>query len=1342
MARCDVEEPIGGGVIAEGGELRYDLFLAHADADLAWVEGFLKPALGVEPTRLIARRDFHPGSTIPDEFERAVASSRYTVLVLSPAFLADPWAAFAEQLASFTGVEQGRARVVVLTLRGCRPPTRLRSLVGLDFTDPGRWDEEARRLRALLGGREPEPGLIACPYRGLMPFDEEDARFFTGREDEIQVARRHFRYQAFLLVIGPSGSGKSSLVGAGLLPAMKAPNSLFPKDHWLIRRMRPGSRPMEELARALGGDPSQPDRTLGELRAAHPPAGSVLLVVDPFEEVFTLVEDPAERARFIAALKGERAAEGGAVLIVLRADFFHDLMTSDLWPVDPAQRLEVAPLRAEALRRAIEQPAEELGVYLEPGLLDRLLADAANEPGVLPHVQETMVLLWDRMRHRRILLSDYERLGGADRSGLVAAMATRADASLAVLAAEQQTIARRIFRRLVQFGEGRADTRRPRPVRALRVASDDPALFDRTLEHLIRDRLLVPGAEPGPARMIDLAHEALIEGWPALKGWIAAYREAEQYRRRLEADAREWVRLGRGTGGLLDAVRLAEAERWAEGPDAAEVGSDPDIEELLRASRERLARERGEEQRRRRAMAELTSGLLLEQGVHLCEEGYVGRGLLLLAQSLSCAEGADASLQWAIRSNLSGWLPALSPVAATLPHPDRVLAFAWSPDGGAILTGCQDGRARLWEGSTMCRVLEHDGPVGAVAFRPDGPMLLTGSGDRTARLWNRATARPIGAALQHRDRVHAVAFHPDGRTVATGSGRDAGGPGQAHLWDLPTGQTVRLWDIPGAVRAIAFGPDGRHLATGGEDGMVRVWSTSSGALVAERELPGWVYGLAYSSDGRSLLIGTRDRTAWLWADANGPDPTPRALVHRGVVQVVAFDPDGTILTGSDIGGGEGEIQRWDRTGEGRLGSPRAIPGPVQALGLAHDGRRTLVAALDRTTRLWQVDHAEPSAEVFRPSVPVRAVAISPDGDFFLTGTGPPGSINTPGDALLWHRATATVVATFPHGGWINAVAFSPDGRTVLTSSCDRTVQLWDVGTSRPIGPALVHDHWAGPVCFSPDGQILATGSEDSHLRFWRTADSSPIGAPLAHPGPVYAVAFEPIEGRKVVTGCRDRAARFWDVHTGRQLGPTLWHASDIRSVAFSPDGSTVVTGSGDRTARLWDAETGRPLIGALRHDGPVWAVAFSPDGRTVLTGSGFGGKEGRGMARLWDARSGRPIGPPLPHGGLVGAVAFRRDGRVLLTGSEDGTARLWPVPVPMTDAVQWIARRIQVATGLELDPVGMTQVLDAPTWRSYRRQLENRDAAPPRAAVAKDPGDASGAESPPEAGLLDPPPAG
>jgi len=452
----------------------------------------------------------------------------------------------------------------------------------------------------------------------MTPFSEAESHHFFGRDDEVEEMLQLLRVHPFLAVIGPSGSGKSSLVTAGLMPALRR-SALFQGGEWLIRTVRPGEAPMTALSTALAGDPTQPGATVPALLADHPGAARLLLFVDQLEEVFTVaVEGAGEFQSALAAL-----IETGACWVVttVRADFYPQLMTSPSWQQISRHRLEVLPLEGNRLRPAIVRPAESVGVFVETALVERLVADAAHEPGALPLVQETMVCLWERLERKLLPLSAYDEIvlpykayGGGSRTGLQVAMARRADAAMDSLSPSRQVIARRMLLRLVQFGEGRSDVRRQQPVSGLRAGAEDDKEFEQVLEHLVSRRLLTitAGAADG-ARRADLAHEALIAGWPSLQEWLVERREGEQTRRRLVEKSLEWIRLGAGTGGLLDQVEQLEAERWLGSADAPDLGVDDEIVRLVAASRTAIDQQARREEADRQLELDQANTLAAEQ---------------------------------------------------------------------------------------------------------------------------------------------------------------------------------------------------------------------------------------------------------------------------------------------------------------------------------------------------------------------------------------------------------------------------------------------------------------------------------------------------------------------------------------------------------------------------------------------------------------------------------------------------------------------------------------------------------------------------------------------------------
>ena len=549
-----------------GVQVQPELFVACADSDSEWVHGFLLPELGLDRQSVLTPQDFRPGAVVVQELERAVETARLTILVLSPAFGMSPWSAFAELLATHDSLRRNSDRLVPLLLKPYDLPLHVDFRVRLDCTVRSRWEAEASRLRELLQRGTPPAEQLDCPYPGLVAFGHEDAGQFFGRDQESDDISRRVRLHNFLLVIGPSGSGKSSLLSAGVLPRLMAADP----DSWLVRTLRPDAQAWQSLTSMLGGEwliasEAQLSERLDTILRAASGAQRLLVFLDQAEAIFLL--PPEERDSFLTLLDRLRRVDRCVVVLAMRADFFSDLMSSVLWPISGGERVEIPPLRGAALREAITRPAAGVGVHLEPVLAERLLHDAGEEPGALPLVQETMRLLWERRTRRLLTVSAYEDLGGQGRSGLAAALATRADATIATLPPAQQMVARRIFVRLVQLGEGRQDTRRQQAVSALRAPGDDPALFDSTLRHLTDRRLVTVSRADGQEPAVDLGHEAMIAHWPTLRDWIEESRASEMERRRIERDADDWRRNERDRGELYRRHKLAHALDLARSHD-------------------------------------------------------------------------------------------------------------------------------------------------------------------------------------------------------------------------------------------------------------------------------------------------------------------------------------------------------------------------------------------------------------------------------------------------------------------------------------------------------------------------------------------------------------------------------------------------------------------------------------------------------------------------------------------------------------------------------------------------------------------------------------------------------
>jgi WD40 repeat protein/tRNA A-37 threonylcarbamoyl transferase component Bud32 len=548
-------------------------------------------------------------------------------------------------------------------------------------------------------------------------------------------------------------------------------------------------------------------------------------------------------------------------------------------------------------------------------------------------------------------------------------------------------------------------------------------------------------------------------------------------------------------------------------------------------------------------------------------------------------------------------------IGGPLAHSKQVEHVAFSPDGKVALTGSLDGTARLWDtatGTPLGQPLAHTDVVRCIAFSPDGRLVATGSNDGTARLWEVPSGRPHGEPLRHQGAVRGLTFSPDGRQLLTG-----GNDPLARLWDTATGKPLAVFRHAKHVPGVAFRPDGLVVATGSEDRTAREWDARTGQplgqpLVHENE----VARVAYSPDGRVLLSAQWDHEVRLWEAGTdrpafaplwqrggltsvvlsrdggtiltaGDDHTarlwhvPRPALHvplpqhTGAVMVTAFSPDSTALLAAS------GRQAW--LCEAATGKPLAGPldhaGAVVAGTFSPDGRTVLTGCYDGTGWLWDAATGRRVAGPFRHPDPVWAVAFRPDGKAFATGSGHSverdGHMVGVGEARVWDVANGEVIQSAPRQARdIIAVAFTPDGRTLLTASKDKTARFWDAATGAATGGVIHHDGWVNALALSPDGRAVLTGSDDRTARLWSVPDASPLTAPLRHARPVKAVGISP-DGRLLLTTSEDATARLWEPRRGQPAAEPLRTPAPILSAALSPAGRTFVTGDRGGGLRLW-----------------------------------------------------------------------------------------------------------------------------------------------------------------------------
>ena len=1143
----------------------------------------------------------------------------------------------------------------------------------------------AEEVVAALRGEAVAPeGPAPGPYLGLVPFEERDARLFYGRDElaDQLVERLAGRLggAGMLLVAGESGSGKSSLLRAGLLPRLAA-GALGPgSQQWPRRVIRPAGSPLRELAMVLaevaGADPVSVYRSLraapGEApmlagqaaraaagRGAGPGSGGagvpprLVLVVDQFEELFTAGAESeagaAERAAFVAALDAAATVPAGpgrvpAALVVaaVRADYLGRLIGyRPLKAALDGGLFTVGPMSEAEVRLAVTGPAAEAGLVVEPAVVEAVIGELRDEAGgglgsgVLPLMSQAMAATWEHREGNELTVRGYRRAGG-----VADAVNRGGQAAYDTLTGSQQDAARLVFTQLtVITADGRLARRRCRRAELSPEGPELAADVDAVIGVFSARRLLVLGQDS-----VEITHDALLLAWKQLRDWLGDDQLDRALYSQVVTDAAAWDGSGRDPAFLYRPGRLATiddaAARWQGAP--ARYPRLPATGEAFLGAAHRAARRAA---RRRRGviagLLALTVIALSAAGIAVRDAGNASR------QTASAARQHAIALSRQLAAESLAADPA-SPLTAR-----RLAVAAWrvfpTDQAGSVLASLlieQQQRGILPGNSS-------NGGVNAVAFSPDSHLLAAAYGDGYVRLWNPVTGQAAGSPLPvdtaSEGGVYALAFSPDGKLLAT---PDAAG--YVRLWNPATGQAVGA-PLPadtgpvGGVYQVAFSPDGKLLATAGVDGTVRLWNPATHRAVGAPLLAGTnpregggVNGVAFSPDGKLLAAADAAGYVRLWNPATGQAVGAPflAVTNKGVIGVT-FSPDGKLATA----GGDGTVRLWNPV----TGQPVGAP---------------LLAVTNGS---------------------VTEVAFSPDGKLLAAA-------DTTGYVRMWDPATRQAVgAPLPAAtaGGVNGVAFSPDGKLLASAGGDGTVRLWDPATRQPPrAPLRPVTGGVYGVAFSPDGKLLASAGGDGTVGLWDPATRQPAGVLPAETGPgshVDAVAFSP-DGRLLATANGDATVGLWDPVTRQASGGF----SGRNAVAFSPDGKLLAAAEVGGTVRRWDLATQQPACPLLpAYAAPVEAVngvAFSPDGKLLAAAYGDG------YVRLWNPATGQPVGAFVPAGaGSGGACPAWRSAR---------TASSWPPPTA-TGMCGYGTRSPGSPSALSSRPVPARGGA-CPAWRSAR----------------------------------------
>ncbi|MDJ0667299.1 MAG: protein kinase [Desulfobacterales bacterium] len=1136
-----------------------------------------------------------------------------------------------------------------------------------------------------------------CPYKGLATYQPEDAHFFFGREALIDEIVRRFQLNRVLFVGGPSGSGKSSVVRAGFIPALKS-GALSGSEKWRLALFTPGRDPLAELYFQLTRqlEDGVPALSLEDLMA-HPTLARhladaqgaehpLLLCIDQFEELFTLAT-PAQQSRFIVALSAiaDPADSKARIVITVRADFYAACAQIP-WLAERItdNQVLVSPMTKSELRRAIVEPARPMGLVLEPGLVDTIIKEAGSEAGSLPLVAHALVETWNRRRGNTLTLEGFRAAGG-----VAGAISQTADAIFKDRFNPQERKAtERLFLRLVTPGEGTPDTRRILARTDIRHDAH-PEVMQRVVERLTEARLLTIDDTS-----IEIAHEALLRTWPRLQGWIEASRDELRSRQRIIRAAAEWDAEGRDPDLLYRGTPLLSALEWAAGNPEQLGGVERAFLDAAAETKARADAAAVEKQRRTRKVRRIVSAVLSALALGATTASIVA--FVALRQARLNAERADAaSIEARDRfaaalgvgafgmvdsDPLLALVLAAEAVARAVEKPPAfdaratllaarqalmrdgpvivgsplaagdALAIALSPDGRVLASAQRDGTIDLIDlvsrKSMGPRLNAHRGGIRDVDFSPDNRWLVSAGNDGTLRLWPLSqrlgeAGRKIG---ESGDVIMSVDFSPDGTTVSTGNG-----DGTVQIWDVVHGRAVGrpLIDLPLSFSVVEFSPNGRGLIASTHDGRIFGW-----ALPSRNPLFDPVTGvhtshllkMAFSPGGNRFATASTDGTSSVIAFPSGR-VVGRAFKEDQQIGTVLFGPGGQILIGGDA---DGRINLWDVVRQKPIiTTPRGHSRAIIDAELSQDGQLLATLGQDQVIRLWRFDRTQPLAREMRvDGQSAKAAAFSRDGRLLAVG-------DDAGAVKIWELETHQPLMAFQgKGDAVWALAFSHQEQLLAAGDRSGRINFWDLNEGKLQHTMAARGGAIWSLAFTRDGKRLVSVGEDE-VNLWDVTTRTPKMLPKQKGRQNTRGSLSPDGTLLALTSTRGDV-RVWDL-AGMSLVREIKADDDVLwSVTFSPDARRLAVASSEEVVSVWDLATGQQQAAFTGHSGGATDVAFLADGVTLVV------VDRSGRLHWWDVHSGRKLAAAWPaHAASSWRIAVHPDGGRFATTGDDGKIKIW-----------------------------------------------------------------------------------
>jgi hypothetical protein len=905
-----------------------DVFVSYSRADKRHAAEIDSVLRGKGLRTFFDRRNLAAGLPWVRALEQAIGAAKAAIVLIGPRGLGNTQQ-YERELAFVRQTRDPAFPVVpvILPETTTDPPFDfLRVLTWIDFSHVTRVFDAPDVLQQLLtairgGGTAAEGARDAiCPYRGLDAFREEDSAFFFGRgsADDLNSPIGELvckvREHPFVMVVGRSGSGKSSLVYAGLLPALRRERDRF----WTVLSFRPADKPLQAIAEVF--NPKAVDEGAAAyatkiddetealrngrsdllasmiqqyLQRAEGKPDRLLLYIDQWEELYAqaptssdkerVAQHAADVNRFIDLLLTAAQTAPVAVVGTVRADFYDPLIGhEEIKSLLPTRQVLLGKMLRSELEQTIVEPARKVGLTFDPpSVVHRILDEAGENEGMLPLLQYALKETWALREGNTMTGDSYARSGGVRE-----AIQNTAERTFEALSAEDQHATRQLFLRLVTPGEGQEDTR-------ARAAMPTEPTQRKIVDQFTgpRTRLLVTGWDRALRPTVEVAHEALIRTWPRLREWIDANRERLRARAAVVQAKAEWEQQGRREDLLLPAgfqleraralladpgdLTITDIQEFIALSSAREETERKEKEQALERDKAQVAEIKAAQARTADAQARIASSQRVTRwafaavaAVILIAGGTIGwlqadRARQLTRQELALGRAqADILGELSRTKLLRGEIDSTLRLASRGTRIDLALpsdAVKASSAAAALAAGVSQANWRF--------VLDgHAGYVYSAAFSPDGSRVVTASNDKTARIWDAAKGKEIAVLRGHEDAVNSAAFSPDGSRIVTASADQT-----ARIWDAASGTEIVILRGPQQMSSAAFSPDRSRIVTASADNAVRIWDGASGKLMVKHEFEDVVNSAAFSPDRSRIVTASSDKTARIWDAARGKE---------------------------------------------------------------------------------------------------------------------------------------------------------------------------------------------------------------------------------------------------------------------------------------------------------------------------------------------------------------------------------------------------------------------------------------------------------------------------------------